>query len=148
MVNDISGFGLGVTIVASNTFPSGAPITQFADDADPLDIPSINIADTAMGLNGDLLSWSKANPLPLEINVIPGSDDDILLGTIAEANRVGQGKTSAKDIITIAAVYPDGTFATFIKGKMTEAPFGKSVASSGRMKSKKYVFKFENKIGG
>lgn len=75
-MEDISGVGLRVTIVASNTFPSGITITQFADDADPFDVPSMQLADKAMGLNGDLITWSKASPLTPTINVIPGSEDD------------------------------------------------------------------------
>lgn len=147
MTTDISGFGASVVVVASNTFPAGLPITQFADDSDPVDMPSIQIADKAMGLNGDLLTWSKANPLPLTISVVPGSEDDVALGIIAEANRVGQGKTSAADIITLTVAYPDGSFITFSQGKITDAPFGKSIASAGRMKSKTYVFTFQNKVG-
>lgn len=147
MTNDISGFGAIVTIAASNTFPSGFPITQFADDADPLDFASIQVADKAMGLNGDLITWSRANPLPVSISVIPGSPDDVALGILAENNRVGQGKTSAADIITLTVAYPDLSIITFSQGKLTDAPFGKSIASQGRMKSKTYVFTFQNKVG-
>lgn len=147
MTQDISGFGAIVTIVASNTFPAGLPITQFADDADPLDFASIQIADKAMGLNGDLVVWARANPLPVVLNVIAGSDDDVALGILAEANRVGQGKTSAQDLITLTAIYPDGSLITFSSGRITDAMFGKSIASQGRLKSKAYAFTFQNKAG-
>lgn len=147
MTQDISGFGALVTIVASNTYPAGLPITQFADDADALDFPSINIAETAMGVNGDLLGWSKANPLPISISVIPGGEDDVALAILAEANRVGQGKTSARDSITLTVLYPDGSLITFSQGVMVEAQFGKSIASSSRLKSKTYAFRFQNKVG-
>lgn len=144
---DISGVGLEVRIVASNTFPSGFSVTQFADDADPLDVASIQIADKAMGLNGDLISWAKANPIPMVLNVIPRSDDDINLSILAEANRVGRGKTSAKDVITSVITYPDGETQTLIAGLITDAILANSVASAGRKKSKPYVFAFENKTG-
>lgn len=148
MTQDISGQGLGINIQASNTFPGGFVISQFADDADPLDIADIQIAETAMGLNGDLISWNTANPIPMVTNVIPGSDDDINLGILAEANRVGRGKVSAKDKITANILYPDGRIITLTDGKITNAPTTDSVASAGRKKSKTYTFAFENKTGG
>lgn len=147
MTNDVTGFGAIVTLVASNTYPVGIPITEFADDADPFDSASIAIADTAMGLNGDLISWGRATPLPAVLNVIPGSDDDVALGILAEANRVGQGKVSARDIITLTIAFPDGSITTYIQGKLTNAMFSKSIAGSGRLKTKPYVFAFQNKIG-
>ena len=57
MSEDISGQGLEINLVASKVFPGGLIINQFADDADPLDFSSIQIADDAMGLNGDDLKF-------------------------------------------------------------------------------------------
>ena len=145
-MNEISGFGVKVNIIASATFPAGLVITQFADDADSLDIPSIQIADKAMGVNGDLVTWSKATPLTLTLNVIPTSDDAKNLEVLHEANRVGMGKQSARDIITLVIVYPSGRTATYINGKITDGPSGDSIASAGRMKSKAYQFAFENRV--
>lgn len=146
-MNDISGFGARVQLVASNTFPAGIDLTQFADDADPFDAPSIAIAETAMGVNGDLVTWSKANPLKNTIAVVPGSDDDINLGILYEANRVGKGKRSARDVISITVVYPDGRTLSYTNGKMTDGMPGNSIASAGRLKSKTYGFAFENLNG-
>lgn len=147
MTKDISGFSTVVTIFASKTFPAGLPITQFADDSDPADFASISIAETAMGLNGDMVTFSKANPLPASISVIAGSENDVALGILAEANRVGQGKTSARDIITMNILYPDGSTRTLSQGVITDATFGKSISSAGRLKSKTYSFKFQNQVG-
>lgn len=143
---DISGFGLRVQIVASVTFPQGINLTQFADDQDPLDMASIQIADKAMGLNGDLIIWSKANPLPAVLNIVPNSDDDRNLSVLAENNRVGKGKTGTRDVITMTIIYPGGATITLSQGAITDAMFGQSVASSSRMKSKTYAFSFENKV--
>ena len=144
MSNNIGGFGLNVVIVAIPTFPTGLSINQFADDADPFDAPSIPIRDAAMGLNGDLISWGKATPVSITLNVIPGSDDDINLSILANQNRVGAGKISANDSINMIASYPDGTIKALFNGVLTDAPLSSSVASSGRLKSKTYTFKFEN----
>ena len=147
MTQDISGFGVVINVVASNTFPAGFTVTQFADDADPLDLASIQIADKAMGLNGDLLTWARAIPVPAVISVIPGSQDDVNLGILAQANRPGRGKVPAEDVITMTIVYPDGTVITLQSGRLTDAPFGKSIASAGRLKSKTYAFAFQTSVG-
>jgi hypothetical protein len=147
MAQDISGFGTVVSLVASNTFPAGIALTQFADDADAFDQPSVRIGDVAMGLNGDMISWRKAIPLPVTISVIPGSQDDLNLSILANANRVSQGKTSANDVLTLTIVYPDGSIITFANGAITDSPFAKSIASAGRLKSMTYSMSFESVNG-
>lgn len=147
-MTDISGFGSIVNIIATSTFPAGFPITNFADDADAFDFPSIAIADAAMGVNGDFISWAKAVPLPGTISVIVGSLSDQALQTIAKNNRPSQNKQNAGDIIDITIVLPDFTVMTFIGGKMIEAPFGKSLASAGRLKTRTYGFRFADIVGG
>ena len=144
MNGEIGGFGAVCTLRASSTYPVGLLITQFADDADPIDFPDIQIADVAMGLNGDLLTWSKATPLPLTIAVVPESNDDNNLAVLAAANRVGKGKQSARDKITFVAKYPSGIVVTLTNGKLLNAQMSNSISSAGRMKSKTYKFAFEN----
>jgi len=146
-MQDISGFGLRVILRASNTFPMGVTLTQFADDADSLDAPSQQIADKAMGLNGDMVTWGKPNPIGLTLNVIPDTEDDRALSVLFEANRIGRGKQSARDVITLVAIYPGGRTVTYTPGKITDGIAGRPVASSGRMKTKPYTFAFENRIG-
>lgn len=143
-MNDISAFGIRVQVVASETFPSGINLTQFADDADPFDSPSMQIRDKAMGVNGDLVSWSKANPIIVNLNLVPNSDDDKNLGVLFEANRVGKGKQGARDVVSITAVYPDGRTASFTQGVITDGMPANSATSAGRLKSKNYSFAFEN----
>ena len=143
-MNDISAFGLRVNLTASETFPAGILITQFADDADPIDSPSIQIKDKAMGLNGDLVTWSKANPVPFTINVIPDSDDDINLSVLFEANRVGKGKQGARDVINMVVIFPNGNVTSYTAGTITDGQPSNSAQNSGRMKSKAYGFAFEN----
>lgn len=142
-MQDISAFGIRVRVVASNTFPAGFTVTQFADDADSMTVEPQTIAETAMGVNGDLVAWSSANPLPLVLNVIPNSEDDKNLQVLLEANRVGRGKRSARDVITITAVYPDNSVGTWATGVITMGRVGNSIASAGRLQSKPYTFSFE-----
>lgn len=142
-MQDISGFGLRARIVASSTFPEGFTLSAFADDADPFDFPAHVVTETAMGVNGDLVWWSRASPLLITFNVIPGSEDDLNMSVLLEANRVGAGKNSARDTVTVTAVYPDSKTITLSQGKLTTGHPGRSVASAGRMKAKSYTFAFE-----
>lgn len=139
---NISGFGTGIILIASRTFPVGINLTQFADDSDPLDGPSIQIADKSMGLNGDPLYWSKATIIPVTINVIPDSDDDINLAILADANTVARGKNIARDIITLVISFPNSKVTTLRNGALTDVMPFTSIASAGRSKTKGYVFGF------
>lgn len=142
-MQDISGFGLRVIVKASSTFPAGVELTQFADDADPLDTPSMQVADKAMGVNGDMVVWSAANPIEATLSLVPNGTDDRNMATLFENNRPAKGKRPARDVITLTAYYPDGRIATMSGGKITDGMPLNSVASAGRMKSKEYKFAFE-----
>ena len=143
-MENITGFGSKVQIIASKSFPAGFTVTQFAGDTDPFDLPSLQIADTDMGVNGDLASWDVASKVEVSLSVFPGSENDKNLSIIYEANRVGKGKNSVQDIISMVIASPDGEITRVTKGKMTNAMPGFSVASEGRQKTKVYIFAFEN----
>ena len=147
MAQNIAGVGLTLWLNASNTFPIGFPITQFADDADAISSPDITIGETAMGLNGDLLTWAKAVPIPIKIAVVPDSIDDTNLSILFNANRVGANKASAADSISLIVVFPDETTITFNNGLITAGPSISNVLSAGRLKSKEYSFMFEDVSG-
>ncbi|EKY3117293.1 phage tail fiber protein [Cronobacter turicensis] len=142
-MQDVAGFGLQARLIASKTFPSGFTITAFADDADPFDLPALQINDAAMGLNGDMVVWSKANPISISLAVIPGSDDDKNMAVVFEANRAARGKRPAKDVITLVGIYPNGSTITLTPGVVFDGLPGNSVASAGRLKTKVYNFRFE-----
>lgn len=143
-MNDISTFGARVIVKASQTFPIGIPLSQFADDSDPFDIPSQQIKDKAMGANGDLITWGKANPIVINVSLIAGSIDDNLMSTLLEMNRVGKGKFATRDKIDITVMYGNGAVANFTQGSITDGPPASSASSAGRLKSKTYIFAFEN----
>lgn len=142
-----AGVGTRGFLRASTTFPIGFSITQFADDADPIDLASIQVADKAIGLNGDLIYWPKASVIAVTLNVIPNSDDDRNLAILAQANRVARGKLVANDVITLAIYYPDGRYAHLTPGVLTDAMFANSIASAARLKTKPYIFAFEEITG-
>lgn len=142
-MTDISGYGLRVTLRASVTFPAGLTISQFADDADPIDNPAADLAEGAMGLNGDLVTWASPQPLTLTLNVLPGMDDDRNLSVLAQRNVVGRGQRPARDTITAVILYPDGRQVTLARGALTNATLAPGVSSAGRVKTRAYTFMFE-----
>lgn len=141
---NVSGSGLSLTVVGSVTFPQGFTLTAFADDSDPLDLPSFQIAQVAMNINGDMVSWEAPVPIPVNIAVIAGSEDDLNLQALFEANRAAKGKKVARDEITITANYPDGSTTTVYNGKLLTGSQGRGVSSSGRSKGKAYTFSFQD----
>lgn len=142
-MNDISSTGLQAQVVASNTYPQGFKVDMFPDDVDAINAPDIDLADTAMGPNGDMVVWSKPQGIPVEVSVIATSDDDTNMDTLGEANRIARGKTSARDQITIVLLYPNGLTVTCSKGKMTSAPPVLNATANGRYKTRTYKFMFE-----
>lgn len=145
-MEDISAIGLKVNVLATHTFPQGFEITEFADDSDPLDFPAITIAETGMGVNGDLVVWSRPVPLEVSLSVIPNTEADKNLTILLDMNRVAKGKASVSDIITLIATYPDGTRKMLTNGKLLSGILANGVSSNGRIKSKEYRFVFENKV--
>ncbi len=148
MSQNISGFLSKISIIASNTFPIGIYLQDFADDVDPFEFSELQIADTKMAVNGQLLKWTTANGIPAKISVIPDSDSDIQLAILLEQNRAGYGKTDAKDVINMVVFYSNGNLVTFNNGFLVSGPTASGLSSAGRLKSKTYSFMFENKAGG
>lgn len=143
-MQDVSATGFTLVLKASQTFPNGFTISEVADDADPFDIPAVEIASTAMNVNGYLVTWSSPQAMNATVNVIPASEADKNLSILWDANRAARGKRHARDVITLVASYPDGSTKTFSEGKMTSGMPGGSVASGGRIKSNAYVFAFQD----
>jgi hypothetical protein len=146
-MENVSGFGTVISLTASESYPVGFPITTFSNDIDAFDFPSIQVADFAMGLNGDGISYSKANPVKWSVSVIAGSLDDQNLSVLLNNNTPGKNKTNVQDIITVTIVYPDFTTTTLLNGVITDGSPGKSFGSDGRLKTRTYLFSFESVIG-
>lgn len=144
MSNKIGGLGLKVTIIASPVFPQGFTVDKWADDSDPLIIGDLEITQTAMGVNGDLISWNKAVPIPVELSVIPNSEDDQNLKILINSNRAARNKVSTQDDITMIVSYPNGKIQTLTGGVVKQGAPAQSVTSESRLKTATFSFEFEN----
>ena len=145
-MEDISGIGITVTLFASKTYPAGLTLSQFADDADPLDLPDIEILSEGMNVNGELVTWLTPKPLTIDLNMIPNTEEVKNLDILFDANRPAYKKATVRDVITLVVNYPDGKKKVLNNGRpKTYAP-ASSIASAGRYKSRHFQFVFENKI--
>ena len=145
-MKDVSGTGLSVWVKASKTFPQGILCTAFADDTDPMEVQEVTITESGMGLNGDLVTYSSPQPIQYSLSLIPGTEEQLAMAFLLEANRVAKGKKSANDEITIVINYADGTRTTLTPGRITGGLPMNGVASDGRTKTPTYNFVFENKV--
>lgn len=143
-MQDVSASGFTLALFATKTFPASTLITQFADDADPFDMAAVAVAETAMDINGNLITWSAPTPQEITINVLAGSEEDKNLSIILEANLAKRGRRPAGDVITIVASYANGDVLTARNGKITQGIRGSAIASAGRMKSKTFTFVFQD----
>lgn len=140
---NISGFGLTVSLIASNTFPVGLILTNWPDDQDAISFPDIEIGDGQMGVNGDLIVWSKAAPVKVILSAIPDSPTDLQLAVLLQANRVGVNKIGARDIIQMGVLQGNLNVGVFTNGIIVAGPPFNGVQSTGRMKTKQYNLIFE-----
>lgn len=147
MVQNVSGFSSVVSIIASNSYPTGFPVTTYSNDRDAFNFSDLVVGDFAMGLNGDGISWSKANPIKIELNVVAGSLDDQNLAVLLTNNTPGKSKSNQQDIITLTVVYPDNTSSTASNGVILHGTPGKSFTNDGKLATRTYGFAFESIIG-
>lgn len=150
MSQNISGYGLSISLIASNTFPIGFLITDLVEDTDPFDIPELTIGEAKGTPNGKVVFWANCNPMTVNISVIPNSYSDIQLAILFENNRPGENKVSNYDSITLSAIYPNNPGSTLIlsDGFILSGAPSTGMAGSGRQKSKTYGFAFGGKTGG
>ena len=139
---DISAAGGKVTIISSPTFPQGFTITEWATDADPITIEDVQIAQSEVGVNGDIVSWHRAVPVNVDMNIIPNSESDKNLMILTSANKVEKNKVALHDSITMIISYPDGTLKTFTEGTIVSGSVANSMVNDGKIRSKNYKFVF------
>jgi hypothetical protein len=145
MPYDISGVNSTLRLVFSQTFPAGFTVSEWANDADAIDINVKDIAEGGMGAGGDAVYWAVPKLVEVTINVIPDSPSDIYLMIAAQANTAVKGKLLAKDVVTGTYVNQnDGKIVTFNSGRLTKAAPANSVGQDSKLKSKQYMFLFES----
>jgi hypothetical protein len=146
-MQNISGFGTKVTIVATQSFPVGFTVSKFADDKDPIKIEEIEPTGYEVIIDGSLFTFDKGAPVKVQISVIPGSDDDINLKILLQARKSSPSIIPLKDITAIVISYGNGGTTAFSGGSIISGPLSDSINQGGRMVGNTYTFIFSDFSG-
>lgn len=143
---DISGAKSKITIIAIPTFPQGFTIEELATDSDPIVVDDIEVNNTEVGVNGDVVNWKRAGLINVELSIIPKTESDRNLQILLNANRLAKNKVATSDDITMVIVEPDGTIKTYSGGVIVSGSLGNSVSSDAKIRTRTYRFTFSNVI--
>lgn len=146
MANDISAMGIKATLIAAPSYPTGITITHFADDGDSLGVADMTIMQSGMGVNGDMVVWRTAQPVPITINVIPNTPECRDLENLFKLNMTQKNKVSSKDVCTLTVEHPDGRIDVLTHGYITGGKPVQDYSANGRAKTRSFSFVFENGI--
>lgn len=140
---DVSTTGASVTIKSTVTLPVPVPITHFADDKEPFQIDDQEITGHGMGINGDLVVYTKPVPVTCSVSVVANSPDDIALYTLFRMNKCTSA-THAFDIVDMSIVIPNiAKPFRYVNGKILAGPPGPTSSNDGKNQSHTYKFVFE-----
>lgn len=143
---DISGAKSKVSIIAVPTFPQGFTIEEFATDSDPVVIDDIEVNNTEVGVNGDVVCYKRATLLNVELSVIPTTESDRNLTILLNSNRLAKNKVATNDDITMIITYADGRIVTFSGGVIISGTVANTISSDSKIRTKTYRFTFSNVI--
>lgn len=146
MANDISALGIKATIRAVPSYPVGFTLTQFADDGDSLNVPDMTIMQSGMGVNGDMVVWRTAVPCPIDINLIPDTDDCRNMENLFKLNMTQKNKVSSKDVLTLTIEHPNGRIDVLTNGYIIGGKPVQDYSANGRAKTRTFRMVFENNL--
>lgn len=146
-MQNISGFGTRITIIALKSFPMGFSLSQFADDEDPLRAKEVEPFGYEMLYDGSIFPYSKTSPVEVSVSVIPNGDDDINLKILLNSKTSKISLLPFDDNTSMIITYPDGGRAILSNGTIIRGPALDSVLSVGRRGSNTYTFVFGSSQG-
>lgn len=143
---DISGAKSKVQIIAIPTFPQGFNVEELATDTDPIVVDDIEVNNTEVGVNGDVVCYKRATMINLELSVIPRTESDKNLTILLNSNRLAKNKVATNDDITLVITYANGKIVTFSGGVIISGTVADTVSSDAKIRTKTYRFTFSNVI--
>ena len=133
-------------ISATNTFPLGFEVSDFADDVDPFELPDVPLGVGVKDLNGRVFFQNVAPIIPMYVNVIAYSPSDKRLQTLYNSNLSASNKVSNSDIITLMLKYNGQMDSLYGNGKMIIGSPDVPIQARGRYRSRRYGFIFGSKL--
>jgi hypothetical protein len=143
---EVSANGVKLMLFASISYPMGVEIASFNPGDDPISFDDLTVAETEMGVNGNMIVYRTPYSYNLTFNITPMTDQDAIMENIANADRIAFGKSSAKNVLTLVVIYPQGRTLTFIDGALTSIPGGFSAGGNGRIGGRQYSMSFRNMV--
>lgn len=143
---NISAVGFSMWISATNTFPLGFEVSDFADDVDPFELPEVPLGVGIKDLNGRVFFQNVAPIIPMYVNVIANSPSDKRLQTLYNSNLSASNKISNSDIITLMLKYNGKRDSLYGNGKMLIGTPDVPIQARGRYRSRRYGFVFGAKM--
>ncbi len=144
---DISGFGTGITVISTTSFPYGFQIDAFADDEDPLNVENTEVSGYEKLYDGSIFTFDKTSPLLLSVGVIAGSDDDLNLKVLMQMRKSSPQLLPQIDTTSMVICYPDGGKVAMSNGTILSGPLADSLTAQGRRKGNVYHFVFGTFVG-
>lgn len=153
--------GLGKGMASTNL------LLDFGDEGAPVEIQQTEVVGTSGNFQGTLITWTRYQPIQMDISLIPGSASDMALRALLYATHIGGmgglGVIQSEAIIesatlTVPAIYTKASILgastvtagssgttkyTFGPGRMTVGSMGQSANSEGKMMMRRYHFVFE-----
>lgn len=139
---DISGFGTGITVIATTSFPTGFTLTQFADDEDPLNVENTEVSGYEKLYDGSIFTYDKTSPLLLSVGLIPNTEDDINMKILMQMRKSSVHLLPLPDTTSMVICYPDGGKVAMSQGTVLSGPLADSLTTQGRRKGNVYHFVF------
>ena len=141
-MQNVSGFGLGITLLALQSFPMGFPLSQFADDVAPIEVFPTEAVGYEMLYDNTLFAFDKAAPVRLAVSVIPDTSDDINLKILLQARKATSSLIPLPDITSIVISYSNGGIVMLTNGTILSGPLADTIIPTGRKRGNTYNFVF------
>lgn len=148
----MAGSGLNkiydLSFAGSTIIIGGATITEFMDDANPIDIQDTETCNIEWSCNGRMIRTVKPAAVMVSITVIPGSISDNALKTIWKKNFSNGGSISLGEAnrSLSCSIKPGkgGASYIFTGGTCVSGAAALTANGQGKMGGNTYTFAFEN----
>ena len=139
------GFQLkDVSFAGSTVTVAGISVTDFMDDANPVEFQDVEVSSVGVTCNGSMIRNAKPNVIMMSVTVIPGSNSDSQLYSLWKRYRVqgtwnGQWEQHLNASVTTGSGRVSRSFSN---GTMVSGPGGPSSNGEGKMTGRTYTFAF------
>ena len=140
-----------LSFAGSTIVIDGVEITDFMDDANPVDIQDTENANIEWSCNGRMIRTIKPSAIIMSVTVIPNSRSDRGLRTIWKRGFINGGSVSLADsnkslTASITTGNPKGGIFMFSGGTCLSGAAAVTANGQGKMGGNTYTFAFENVV--